>query len=283
MWKRVVAALVAVVLAGIGIVLVLNYARQADERALEGMETREVLVVTEPVSVGASANTLEESVELQQVPQQFVVDGALDDLGDLDGQIATAELRPGEQLQRARFASPEDARAAGQVELPEGAEDLHQVTVPLSNARALGGNITAGDTVGVFMSFDIEAQDGVVLNSDGSVTVQPSTSGDESSTESSDLNISTTHLTLHKVIVARVEGGYVAPPVDADEDEQDAEQPAEDTINVTLALEAPDAEKLVFAMEFGNVWLSREPETASEEGTMPVVVTIPDEARDVLQ
>jgi pilus assembly protein CpaB len=36
---------------------------------------------------------------------------------------------------------------------------------------------------------------------------------------------------------------------------------------VTLALSAADAEKIVFAAEFGSIWLSHEPSTADESGT----------------
>ncbi|TQM96424.1 hypothetical protein FB476_1292 [Ornithinimicrobium humiphilum] len=55
---------------------------------------------------------------------------------------------------------------------------------------------------------------------------------------------------------------------------------------VTLALAAADAEKLVYAMEFGTVWLSLEPESASEDDTKVVVTLMPrraSELRDVFE
>jgi pilus assembly protein CpaB len=77
----------------------------------------------------------------------------------------------------------------------------------------------------------------------------------------------------------------VAPPVSGPGEDEDGQAEPEDNILVTLALEAPDAEELVFAMEFGTVWLSYEPEDASEDGTGTVVLILPQpsDVRDVLQ
>ena len=156
---------------------------------------------------------------------------------------------------------------------------MHQVTIPLNNPRALGGNISAGDRVGVFMSFDIDGGTGFVMSPDGAVERVPV--DEEEGEGAGSGSVSTTHLTLHKVLVARVEGGFVAPP--PGDGEEESAQEAQDTINVTLALDAPDAERLVFAAEYGLVWLSLEPEGASEDGTGVVMVTVPNEGRNVYQ
>src|SRR5690606_9085940 len=111
----------------------------------------------------------------------------------------------------------------------------------------LGGNITLGDTVGGFMSFEVEGAGEYALQPDGSVTPVFDESEDGDDGGGGNSSISMTHLSLHKVPVVRVEGGAVAPPPDSEEEQGQA---AQDTINVTLAVPAPDAEKLVFAMEF---------------------------------
>lgn len=263
MLRRVLAAVAALVLAIVGALLVVGYAQRADQRATAAQETVEVLVASEALAGGTKAAELEDLVEVKLVPQGVVVQGAIDSLSDVKGHVLTDDLAPGEQLHTARFASQEELRAQGETPLPEGVKDLHQVTIPLDKARALGGSIAAGDTVGVFMSFDAKE-----------------TGGEEGSGQ----QVSMTHLTLHKVPVVRVEGAYVAPPSRAQDDEEDAaEQTAEDTIFVTLAMPAPDAERLVFGMEWGEIWLSYEPENADENGTQEVVVTLPDEARDIFQ
>jgi pilus assembly protein CpaB len=276
--RRVIAAIAALILAAIGVVLVLSYANRADERALADQETVDVFIATEAVAAGITAEDLEQLVESQPVPRAVVVDGAITDLEDIEGLVLTTDLASGEQLVQTRFLTEEELRARGETTLPEGAEALHQVTIPLDKARALGGNVAPGDSVGVFMSFDATSSGGFVLGEDGQISPVPQ---DEGGGES--VSISTTHLTLHKVPVVRVEGAYVAPPARAQDAEDAADESAEDTIFVTLALAAPDAERLVFGMEWGQVWLSFEPEEADEEGTDPIVITIPDEARDVFE
>ena len=50
---------------------------------------------------------------------------------------------------------------AGTAAASKATEGLLQVTVPLEPERALGGNIRAGDTVGVLLSFEpVDAQTG---------------------------------------------------------------------------------------------------------------------------
>lgn len=259
MLRRVLAASMAIVLAAVGAYLVIVYAGSADERAQAGLDTVEVLVVTDPIPVGTPASELADHVEVRSLPRNAIPDGAVDDLSALDNLVTDADLVPGEALVQARFATAEQQRAAGSVPLPEGTEDFHQVTLLLDKARALGGNITRGDTVGVFLSFEME----------------------ESGEDTEGRRTNTTHLTLHKVPVVRVEGAAVQGQTSADEGD-DQEQVAEESVFVTLALEPRDAERLVFGMEWGQVWLSYEPDTAEEDGDI-VIMQFPDSGRDVYQ
>jgi pilus assembly protein CpaB len=278
--RRVIAALAALVLAAVGGILVLAYANRADQRAVGDQETVEVLVASEPLSSGTPAESLDELVETALVPRAVVTDSTLTDLEDVEGLILSVDIAAGEQLYESRFLGEDELRARGETTLPEGTEELHQVTIPLAKARALGGNVAPGDTVGVFMSYDATESGGYVLNEDG--TIERGQAEGEAE-DSGDTSINMTHLTLHKVPVVRVEGAYVPPPPRAQDEEGTEAQAAEDTVYVTLALDAPDAERLVFGMEWGQLWLSYEPEEADEEGTEVVVVVIPNEARDVFQ
>lgn len=289
MIRRVIAAVVAVVLAAIGIFLVINYANNADERALEGMETDNVYVATQAIRLGTPAEDLTDLVETKAVPRQFQVEGAITDLGDLEGTVAVTGIVAGEQLQESRFATPEELRSRQAFALPEEAEDLHQLTIPLDTARALGGNIAAGDTVGVLMSFDATFNEGLYVDADGNVqwdtnAIDPDAQGGENSSERS---MSLTKLTLEKVLVTQVQGGYVPQPAAVSEQtaegESEADQGPADQILVTLALEGGQAEQLVYAMEFGTVWLTYEPETATEDDEDVKVIRLPERAGDVLE
>ncbi|GAA1628283.1 Flp pilus assembly protein CpaB [Georgenia ruanii] len=238
MKRRVLAALAAIVLAVLGGALVLAYVAGADQRAMAGMEPVRVLVITRPVPQGTPADQLGDAVAVKELPATAVAGGALSTLDDLAGQVATTDLQVGEQLLAARFADPAMVDT-GAVEMPTG---MHQVSVLLDPSRVVGGRVRPGDIVGVFVSLTDPAR---------------------------------TRLTLDKVLVTAVQGG-VAPPPEAEggtaavADGDAAAGPdvaPTGAVMVTLAVNPPDAERLVFGAEHGTVWLSLESEDATTDGT----------------
>ncbi|HUH07008.1 MAG TPA: RcpC/CpaB family pilus assembly protein [Egibacteraceae bacterium] len=248
--RRVIGAITAVLLAGLGTLVLIVWVRAAEQRALAGEQVVEVFVVTQEIAKGTTSQELQDRVELTQVPAKVRAAGSVDRLSTLDGKVAAVELLPGEQLLSSRFTTPEALAVQAQVDIPEG---LLQVTVSLAPERALGGQLRPGDTVGVlgsFEPFDTQIAEG----------------------EEPPKTPNSTHLILHKVLVTNIQGGGQggAPmPLaeqDDDEDEGVRAAPASDLL-ITLAVEAPAVERVVFAAEHGTVWLAHEPATADEGGT----------------
>lgn len=229
MRTRLIGTILAVVLAALGTFVLMSYVRGADARALAGTRSVDVLVVSAEIAAGTPAEELGELVSTAAIPASAVVPSGVESLDELAGLVATVDLEPGEQLLASRFAAPAEFQAQGQIEVPAG---MHTVSVALEPQRVVGGQIAAGATVGVFVS-DLEAK--------------------------------TTHLVLHKALVTSIQGLPAAP-----EPAEDGTVPSvapEGSLLVTLALEAPPAERLVFGMEHGTVWLSAEPLDADEAGT----------------
>lgn len=103
-----------------------------------------------------------------------------------------------------------------------------QVTVAVDAVRAMGGKVRQGDSVAVLVSMD---------------------------------DPQTTHIILQKVPVTdvRTEQGGPVP----------AEAQGTDPVGklmITLALDAPSVERVVYAAEYGHLWLSSEPKDAKESG-----------------
>ncbi|MCK6208947.1 hypothetical protein KZX45_00110 [Georgenia sp. EYE_87] len=255
------AAIAAVLLAVVGGAVLFGYVAQADARAVAALEPVEVLVVSAPISEGTGADALTDSVTTETIPGSAVAPGALTSLDDVTGMVTAGELVPGEQLVSHRFVTTEVAASRTEVEVPAG---LHQVTVQLDPVRVLGGHLTEGDAVGVFISLPAESAE----SEDEEAAAAPGSAGNQ------------THLVLHRALVTRVQGA-VAPAPEADSDEaapaaatEAAQAPAEavptSQIMVTLALNAPDAEKLVYAAEFASIWLSLEDDEAIADGTRAV-------------
>ncbi|ROR73244.1 Flp pilus assembly protein CpaB [Bogoriella caseilytica] len=232
--RRVLAAVVALLLAAVGSFVLLQYVSAADQRAVAGLEPVRVLVTTEAIAEGTPAEDLAESVSSELVPATAVGPGALSSLDELGGQVTATALEPGEQVLAGRFILPEELAETAEVEVPD---DLHQVSILLEPQRVLGGQLAPGAAVGVIISVDGEDP--------------------------------RTHLTLHQVLVTRVQGGITSASPEA-EDGSAPPAPApmpEGSVMVTLALSPDEAEKLVFAAEFERVWLSLEGPEAPESGT----------------
>lgn len=227
MSRRLIAALAAIVIAGVGVVLILSYVGSADQRAMAGLDPTRVLVVTQPVPEGTAAEALSEFVALESVPASAVAPNAVSSLDQIAGTVAETELVPGEQVVAHRFVEPDALRTNGSVDVPPG---LHQLTIRLDRTRVLGGQLIPGDTVGVFITLADSPQ---------------------------------THLVEHKVLVTRVEGGVV--PAADDGAGTDAAVPAE-SVAVTLALEAAPAERVVWGAENARIWLSLEDSEAVDTG-----------------
>jgi pilus assembly protein CpaB len=236
--RRLIAAFAALLLAGVGAVLLLGYVGAADRRAMAGMQTVPVLVVVKPVAKGTPAEKLTGLVTRKVLPVKAVAPGTLSELKPISGRVTTTDLQPGEQVLASRFVDPASLVDPNVVKIPKG---MQQLSIALESPRILGGELTPGATVGVFVSLPKE-----------------------------DDRPAQTHLVLHKVLVSKVVGGVAATQTDGKSEPQSSAGLAEGSYLVTLAIAARDAEKIVFGAEHGKIWLSLEPADATVTGTRVV-------------
>jgi pilus assembly protein CpaB len=233
MKTRLIGAILAIVLALTGTVVLTGYVRGADARAAAGAELVPVYVVAAAIPGGATVEQAQKSLTVKKIPASAVVPGHVTKLSTLEGKVAEVDLQPGEQLISSRWVNPADRAAAGDVPLPAGTQ---AVTVALRVEQVVGGTVKPGDTVGVVISTDK-----LPGSPDNPLTIQ----------------------SLHKVLVTAVQEGETTAPA------ADAKTPAKpaSTIMVTLALTTPDIEKVVWGQEWGSVWLTLEPKDADETGS----------------
>ena len=229
--RRLIAAIAAMVVAVMGTVLLVNYVNDAEQRAMAEMSPVEVLVVTEPISEGTPVEEMVERVTTESLPQAAVGPDPVTSLSEVAGLVAATGLEPGEQALANRFTNLESLFSPNEVPVPPG---LHQVSINLGSAQVAGGRLAAGDTVGVFITVDGQ-----------------------------------THLALNKILVVRVEGA--APPAPRETEDGTPSAPStpmhEGGMMATLAVNARDAETIVFASEMGSVWLTLEDPEAPTDGT----------------
>lgn len=219
------------VLAIVGAILMISYAQGADQRAVRNLEPVPVLVVKTAIPAGTPAESMSGSLAVEQLPATAVAGSALASLDGSAGKVAAVDLIPGEQLVTERLIAPEDVPVQGETKVPAG---LQEVSFEIEPKRVLGGNINPGDHVGVFLTFDGGA--------------------DKAKPEDP-----TTQLTVRKVLVTAVQRTPQPP-------EQSSDAIPSGVLMLTVAVNDIDAGKIVFASEFGRLWLTKEPLDAQDNG-----------------
>ncbi|GIE75627.1 hypothetical protein Aph02nite_15770 [Actinoplanes philippinensis] len=159
MRRRVLILLAALVLAMISGTALLSYLRSADRRAVEGKQGVWVLIATRHVPAGAPGAEVRSLTGRIIVPAETVPDGALTGWDPaLDELRLTAPLETGQLLLRPLFQPPApSATPSRRITVPA---DRLAVTVALSIAPQVAGDVTAGDAVAVYASCPLEPEDG---------------------------------------------------------------------------------------------------------------------------
>lgn len=251
MKTRLLGGIAALLVAIIGTVLLVSYVQNADRRALAGMETETIYIVQKAIPAGASADEIASAVTRKSVPKVALAEGNVTDLSALGSKVASVDLMPGEQLLSTRMVEKKAFLGPSRVQVPAG---LQEITLKLPIERVAGGVLSAGDTVGVFISLQEAATTG--------------TDGQAGTTSSK------TQLSFHKVLVTATQfSDGAAAQSDATDAGSGTSQVSstsskktqtDDVYLVTLARNSADAERIVFAAEFGKVYLSKEPGDAVE-------------------
>lgn len=218
---------------------------------MAGTETVEVLVVQKAIPAGTPASELGDSVAKKPLPKSTMTEGTVTDLADFGTKVTAVSLVPGEQLLSSRMVDADAFLGPSRVAVPDG---MQEISLKLPIERVVGGKVTAGDTIGIFVS------------------LQETSTGGAGDTATKSAG---TQLTFHKVLVtaAQFSNGSAAQPASAQEGQSDGalssgkENQSDGTYLITVARNSVDAERLVYAVEFGRIYLSKEPAEATEENT----------------
>ncbi|MGM9472274.1 Flp pilus assembly protein CpaB [Pseudarthrobacter sp. YS3] len=255
MKTRLLGGIAALLVAMIGTVMLVMYVQNADKRAMADTETETVYIVEKPVAAGTSTEKLAGSVVRKEVPKLALASETVTSLDDLGDKVTAVALVPGEQLLSSRLVDANSLLGPSRIQVPEG---MQEITLKLPIERVVGGVLKAGDTVGVFISLDDAKTN--------------SATGDVISKSSG------TQLTFHKVLVTAAQ--YSNGTATKSESTATAstggtspvkkEATGDGSYLITVARNSADAERIIFATEFGSIYLSKEPGNA-EEGTVGVV------------
>lgn len=242
MKTRLLGGIAALVVAIIGTVMLVIYVQGADKRALANTETEDVYVIQKEIPAGTPTAKFGDSIIKKAVPKSAIAADSVSTLGDLGSKVSSIDFMPGEQLLASRMVDPSSLAGPGRVQVPTG---MQEVTVKLPIERVAGGDLTAGDTVGMMLSFKADDK-----------------------TNSPDQ----TSFTFNKVLVTAVQDASGAITDNSSTTTQGSSGALNANKNsnanggclITVARSAIDVQKIVYAAEFGSIYLSKEPSGATE-------------------
>ena len=238
--KKVVGVIAAVIMAIVGTVLLVVFVRGAEDRALEGEELVSALVADERIPAGTPVSDLSEFVRTEEVQEKVAPEGIIADLNQVQGQVTANDIGEGEILNTGRFVTPDNFSASGgNVEVPEG---LLEVTVAMSQEQFIGGVPVPGDKIALIATGD--RVDFIPFTADPLQGGAP----DPAQGQVVDTGLKVTKIILQQALVTNVQGNPL-PEAPATAQATDRVAPAEGSLLITLALNGPDTERLLYVRD----------------------------------
>jgi pilus assembly protein CpaB len=151
MQSRVLAILVAVVLALVATAALVVYVNGADRRAIADQEPVQVLVAIKPIKAGTSA---ENAVNLKmiddiEIPRKNAIVGGVRSVNQIENRLAAVDIVEGEQLLLDRWVGASDIAGRGLLQIPV---DHQALSIGLDLTRQVAGFVTPGDNVTMFVT-----------------------------------------------------------------------------------------------------------------------------------
>jgi pilus assembly protein CpaB len=146
-----VAAAIAAIIAAVLVFAAINAARK--DSGVAGSAAR-VLVANQLIPKGSTAQALSEQslFRVARVGEGALVAGAVTDLSQIKGKVATVDIYPGQQLSTGAFTA-----GSGALTNKLSGSD-RAVALSLDSQHGLVGNISAGDRVDVIVGFNVEGR-----------------------------------------------------------------------------------------------------------------------------
>jgi len=159
MQSRVLATLVAVVLALVATAALVVYVNGADRRAVSGQEPRMVWVAAQLIKAGTSGQTARNTGQIKQipVPNKNVVAGAVLSMPQIENRYAAVDIVAGEQLLLRRWVGAEDVAGRRLLQIEPGHQAL---AIEMDMVRQVAGFVTPGDKVSLVLSMKRPAPGG---------------------------------------------------------------------------------------------------------------------------
>jgi pilus assembly protein CpaB len=246
--RRLIGLIVAVLLAAVATVLLIQYVRSADERARQDEALSEVFVAQGDIQPGIAADDAiaQGLIVRDEIPARSVPSGALADLGQVSGEIVTVPIYEGEVIVAQRFGQTV-AQSTGLLEIPP---DTQAVTIEAGVVPGLAGFVQPGNLVSVVGTLELPG---------GGAPAPVDDEDAPTPTAAVSAGITTQYLIQNATVLA------VGQRVIAPEAEGQEVQASDERYLFTLAMPPEDIEQVIFGAQQGTLWFTLVPRPADEE------------------
>ncbi|HZA83063.1 MAG TPA: Flp pilus assembly protein CpaB [Actinomycetes bacterium] len=229
MQSRVLAILVAVVLAMVATAALVVYVNGADRRAISGQQPRLVWVAAETIRAGTSGQTARNTRKIKQVavPNRNVVAGAVVSMAQIEKRYAAVDIETGEQLIQKRWVGAEDVAGGRLLQIEPGHQAL---AIEMDLVRQVAGFVTPGDKVSLVLSMKRPA---------------PGGGGDLERSQFLLQNVQVLAVGATALANAAAQGGGSR-----------VNQGRGEVAAVTLSIPETDVERVVYAAEHGSIYMT---------------------------
>ncbi len=237
--RRVSLLLAALLVAVVGTAAVFAYVSRLEDKTLAGAEPVDVLVAASTIAAGTTADSVaaEKLVEVKSLPRKAVPEGALTELDGLGAQALVSDVFAGEVLLRAKFA--DRTAKTGALVIPG---DKMAISVELGDPQRVAGFVVPGAEVAIFATIERQS---------GTATATATQSGDSATVDvTAQVDSSYTELLLPRTSIIAVGPSTLKP---REEDEDEGEEAVATTV-LTLAVSQAEAERLVHAINNGELY-----------------------------
>jgi pilus assembly protein CpaB len=147
MQNRLLAIMVAIVLAVVSAMALVVYANSADRRALSEQAPVPVYVASRKIEQGESIEEAAGKIRVASLPRKALAENAVRALSQISGRVAAVDILPGEQLLAGRWVSREEVEGQNLLNVQPG---FQAVSVQVDATRQVSGFITPGNRINVF-------------------------------------------------------------------------------------------------------------------------------------
>jgi pilus assembly protein CpaB len=147
MQNRLLAIMVAIVLAVVSAMALVVYANSADRRAISEQSPVPVYVASSKIEQGETISEASGKIRVASIPRKALVENAVRSLTQISDRVAAVDILPGEQLIEGRWVTREQVEGENLLAVQTG---FQAVSIQVDATRQVSGFITPGNRINIY-------------------------------------------------------------------------------------------------------------------------------------